>query len=535
MKKYLSYIVTIVVWLAAFYIYLPAVNLKSQDFWWFMAFMAVSGLVINAGRIIRGIDLRNLRYSFSAGTKGVKIIMRAALVFILVYLAGAAASLPVFRAKDYSSLMRVENGTFEDDIEEADFSSIPILDSASAAILAERKMGTMSDMVSQFEVSSSSSQINYNGKPYRVTPLRYGSIIKWIANRSEGIPAYIIIDMSTQNAELIKLDEGIKISPSEYFGRDLMRYIRFRYPTAMFRGTYFEIDDDGTPYWICPVEDHTIGLFGGTDIKGAVVLNAVTGEHIYYAVEDIPQWIDRVFDAELLMEQYDYYGTLSNGYINSLFAQKNCFRTTEGYNYIALDDDVWVYTGVTSVSGDQSNVGFVLMNQRTKEANYYEIAGAEEFSAMSSAEGQVQHLGYTATFPLLLNVGGEPTYFIALKDGAGLVKKYAMVNIQKYQIVAIGDTVSQCVSAYEELMENNGISIEENAEKLSLSGTVSSVRDIVIDGNTYIYITVDGSDDFYRAKAADHPDILRKSVGSGIDLEYAENGEKGVYDITKVS
>ena len=234
------------------------------------------------------------------------------------------------------------------------------------------------------------------------------------------------------------------------------------------------------------------------------------------------------------MEQYDYYGSLSNGYLNSLFAQKNCFRTTAGYNYIALHDDVWVYTGVTSVSGDQSNVGFVLMNQRTKETNYYQIAGAEEFSAMSSAEGQVQHLGYTATFPLLLNVGGEPTYFIALKDGAGLVKKYAMVNIQKYQIVAIGDTVNECVNVYENLMENNGININENAQKLSISGTVTSVRDIVVDGNTYIYITVDSSDAFYRAKAADYPDILRKTTGSSITIEYAENPQNGVYNIVSV-
>ena len=531
MKKYFSIILTIIVWFVGFYVYLPPINIKAEEFWGFLAFMAISALVINAYRLVSSIDFRNLRYSFSGGTRGVKIVLRAALVFILIYAAGNLISLPIFRASSYSSLISVENGDFEEDIEEADFSSIPILDSASAAILAERKMGTMSDMVSQFEVSSNFSQINYKERPCRVTPLRYGSVIKWLANRKNGIPAYIIIDRSTQNAELVKLDEGIKISPSEYFGRDLMRYIRFRYPTAMFRGTYFEIDDNGTPYWICPVADRTIGLFGGTDIKGAVVLNAVTGEHTYYEVKDIPQWIDRVYDAELLMEQYDYYGTLSNGYLNSLFAQKNCFRTTEGYNYIALNDDVWVYTGVTSVSGDQSNVGFVLMNQRTKETNYYQIAGAEEFSAMSSAEGQVQHLGYTATFPLLLNVGGEPTYFIALKDGAGLVKKYAMVNIQKYQIVAIGDTVNECVEVYDELMENNGISISEGGEKLTVEGKVTSVRDIVVDGNTYIYITVEGREEFFRAKAADLPEILRKTVGSDITLEYSENAQNGVYTI----
>ena len=280
--------------------------------------------------------------------------------------------------------------------------------------------------------------------------------------------------------------------------------------------------------------DHTIGLFGGTDIKGAVVLNAVTGEHVYYEVKDIPQWIDRVYDANLLMQQYDYYGTLSNGFINSLFAQRNCLRTTEGYNYIALHDDVWVYTGVTSVSGDQSNVGFVLMNQRTKETNYYEIAGAEEFSAMSSAEGQVQHLGYTATFPLLLNVGGEPTYFIALKDGAGLVKKYAMVNIQKYQIVAIGDTVNECVKSYENLMKDSGVNITESGEKLSAEGKITLLKDIVVDGNTYIYIMLEGDDGLYSVKAGDHVDILRKNVGDNIKIEYVREESENEYVVTDI-
>lgn len=534
MKKYLSYIITVIIWIIGFYVYLPPINIKASEFWGFIVFMAVAALILNAHRLIIQIDPRNLRGSIKNGTKGVKTIAKIAIVFAFVYIVGNIISMPVFRAGAYSSLINVQKGTFDEDVTETDFGSIPILDADSAAIIAERKMGTMTDLVSQFEVSGYSSQINYKGRPYRVTPLRYGSVIKWLANRSEGIPAYILIDMSTQNAELVKLNEGIKISHSEYFGRDLMRYIRFRYPTAMFRGTYFEINDDGTPYWVCPVKDHTIGLFGGMDIKGAVVVNAVTGEHQYYDVEDIPQWIDRVYDAGLLMAQYDYYGALSNGYINSIFAQKNCLKTTDGYNYIALNDDVWVYTGVTSVSGDQSNVGFVLMNQRTKETNYYEIAGAEEFSAMSSAEGQVQHLGYKATFPLLLNVGGEPTYFICLKDGAGLVKKYAMVNIQKYQIVSIGDTVNECVKNYEKLMANSGVNIIESGEKLEAKGIITMIKDIVVEGNTYYYIMIENDNNLYSVKVGDHVEILKKSVGENIEFEYVEGNVKGVNIITKV-
>lgn len=534
MKKYMSYIITVIVWAVGFYVYLPPINIKAPDFWAFIVFMAISALVLNAYRLLKQIDPRNLKESIKNGTKGVKVLVKVVGVFALVYIVGNIISMPVFRAGAYSSLIDVKKANFANDIKETDFSSIPILDADSAGIIAERKMGTMTDLVSQFEVSGYSSQINYKGSPYRVMPLRYGSAIKWLTNRNEGIPAYILIDMSTQNAELIKLNEGIKISHSEYFGRDLMRYIRFRYPTAMFRGTYFEINDEGTPYWICPVLDHTIGLFGGMDIKGAVVLNAVTGENQYYDIEDIPRWIDRVYDAELLMAQYDYYGALSNGYINSLFAQKNCFKTTGGYNYIALNDDVWVYTGVTSVSGDQSNVGFVLMNQRTKETNYYEIAGAEEFSAMSSAEGQVQHLGYKATFPLLLNVGGEPTYFICLKDGAGLVKKYAMVNIQKYQIVSIGDTVNECVKNYEKLMANSGVNITESGEKLEAKGAITMIKDIVIDGNTYYYIMIENNNDLYSLKAGDHVEILKKSIGENIEVEYVETNVDGVNTITKI-
>lgn len=534
MRKNLSYILTLIVWFIGYYVYLPPINIKSNEFWLFIVFALLVAIFLNAYRLLQQLNLKGFKGSISNATRGTKGFVYIFLIFLAVFIVGNVISQPLFRAHAYSNIIKVKQGVFKEDIKEADFNKTPILDSNSAAIIAEREMGTLADIVSQYEVSSYFSQINYNGKPYRVSPLRYGSAVKWIANRSTGIPAYILIDMTTQDAECIRLDEGIKISPSEYFGRDLMRFVRFRYPTAMIRGTYFEIDDEGIPYWICSVADHTIGLFGGTDIKGAIMVNAVTGENIYYDVADIPKWIDKVYDAELLMQQYDYYGTLSNGYINSVFSQKNCLKTTEGYNYIALNDDVWVYTGVTSVGGDESNVGFILMNQRTKETNYYAIAGAEEFSAMSSAEGQVQHLGYTATFPLLLNVGGEPTYFLALKDSAGLVKKYAMVNIQKYQIVATGDTVNECMNEYKRLMDGNGISISETADKLTVSGLVADMRDIVIDGNTYIYVTLGGDDGIYSVKAGDNVNMLKKRVGDSVTFEYISTFTKGLYTVTKV-
>ena len=270
---------------------------------------------------------------------------------------GTLLSSPIVNAKKYQKLLTVKDGEFTKDIEELSFDQIPLLDKDSATILGNRKMGSMVDMVSQFEVDDIYTQINYRDKPVRVSPLRYANPIKWLTNQSEGIPAYIRIDMATQTTELVKLEEGMKYSTSEYFNRNIYRHLRFKYPTYIFNDLSFEIDDDGVPYWVCPVKKFNIGLFGGETIGRVVLCNAITGETVDYAIDEVPEWIDRAYSADMLVQLYDYYGTLKHGFFNSVLGQKDCLKTTEGYNYLAIDDDVWVYTGVTSVSGDQSNVG----------------------------------------------------------------------------------------------------------------------------------------------------------------------------------
>lgn len=367
------------------------------------------------------------------------------------------------------------------------------------------------------------TQINYKNKPVRVSPLQYGSLIKWLTNKSDGIPGYIRIDMTTQQAEVVRLEKGIRYSTSDHFGRNIYRHLRFAYPTYMFDDIRFEIDDDGTPYWICPAKKYNVGLFGGVTVGRVVLCNAVTGQMQDYDVSEVPQWVDKVYSADMLINLYDYYGTLKHGFLNSVLRQKDCVKTTDGYNYIALDDDVWVYTGITSVGQDKSNVGFVLMNQRTMETRYYEISGAEENSAMSSAEGKVQHLNYTATFPLLLNVGGEPTYFMALKDSAGLVKSYAMLNIEKYQNVAIGETVSECEANYIKMMSQSGVITQEKQEEKNISGTITKIIQTVVDGNSHFYITIDSSDAIFDVNVIENPEIIKYNVGDVIKLSYTEN------------
>ena len=470
-----------------YYITLPAINIHESGFWFFLGTVVVLLLVIYAIRK----KLRSPQEIKSS--KVMKAGMFLILAIIVVYGVGTLLSSPIINAKKYQQLVAPEERDFTEDIKEISYDQIPLLDKDSAELLGNRKMGSMVDMVSQFEVSGLYSQINYQGQPYRVTPLVYASGIKWLTNQKEGIPAYIRIDMATQNTELVKLDKPIKYSESEYFNRNIYRHLRFKYPTYMFDQLSFEIDDEGTPYWICPVKKFNIGLFGGQTIGRVVLCNAQTGETTDYKIEDCPQWVDRAYPADLLLELYNYHGMLKNGFLNSVLGQKGCLKTTDGNNYLALDDDVWVYTGVTSVSGDKSNVGFVLMNQRTMETRYYVCDGAQESSAMDSAEGQVQNLKYQAAFPLLLNISNQPTYFMALKDGAGLVKKYAMVNVQKYQTVAIGDTVAECEKNYEKLLADHGIASGAGTESdISMTGTIEKMAQAVIEGNSHFYITLGG-------------------------------------------
>lgn len=501
-----------------YYVALPAFNIHSSETWFFLMALAVIGLVYYSVRKKPG------KGAFKTD-KGFRAILTVLLALGVVYLVGTLLSSPIVNAKKYQKLMKVEEGEFADDVEELSFDKIPILDRDTAAILGDRKMGSMVDMVSQFEADEIYSQINYKDNPVRVSPLRYASPIKWLTNHRAGIPAYIRINMATQSTELVKLEEGMKYTTSDYFNRNIYRHLRFAHPTYIYGELSFEIDEQGVPYWIAPVKKYNIGLFGGETVGKVVLCNAITGETKTYKIDDVPQWVDRAYSADLLVQLFDYYGTLKHGFLNSVLSQKDCLETTDGYNYLALDDDVWMYTGVTSVNGDQSNVGFVLSNQRTMETKYYKVEGATEASAMSSAEGQVQNLKYKATFPLLLNISDEPTYFIALKDDAGLVKKYAMVNVQKYQIVAIGDSVSQCEENYLELLKSNGVKKEEEdtREVKSITGKVTKIAQAVLEGTSHYYLMVEGSDDIFDLSVVDFIDVVRCEVGQEITMEYKED------------
>ena len=540
-------LVSAVLMFLLFYSMLPAVNLRDKNFLVFLILCILIFLVVNflsytkdflqtlgSGRGVQMVkDEETGQFVFrrnSGKRSGVSLgrpltygFIAIGLIIILMTVA-SLLGLQFFNATRYRDLITIEDGDFAQDVAELNMSQIPVVDKDTASRLGSRKLGEMTELVSQFEIQDDYTQINYKGSPYRVTPLRYADPIKWLFNHKEGLPAYLTVDMVTQETNLVWLENGMRYSPSEYFFRNIYRYIRFQYPTKMFETVSFEIDDNGTPYWIAPTISYRIGWWDGKDIDGAVLVNVVTGESEWYAKEDVPQWVDQLYYAELLIGQLDDNGRFQHGYINSVFGQKDVRRTTYGYNYMAINDDVYLYTGMSSVTADESNIGFVLVNCRTKETKFYTVPGATETSAMASAQGQVQHLNYSATFPLLLNISNRPTYFLSLKDNAGLVKMYAFVDVEQYQIVGTGQTIDEAKSNYRKALNLEDVEVQELVDSTEISGTVASLASAVVSGNTCYYFTLEGDSQVYTASVDIHEKLPFMQPGAELSFSYAEDG-----------
>ena len=529
-RTLLSLAVTAAVGFGYFYVTLPALNPHAGEFYSFLGLLCAVYVVcvfLLSGAPHDNV-IRTPKEKLREWLKFIKSrCLPVGLLFVAVVIVaavGSVVSMPLLRAAAYRDLLTVQTGDFASDVAQISFNEIPTLDRTSAEFLGDRQMGTLSDMVSQFEYSGDSTQINYQGRPVRVAPIAYADLFKWLTNRGQGLPAYVVVDMVTQEATVTRLPEGMKYSFSEPLNRNIVRHLRFHYPTMMFSTPEFEIDESGHPWWIAPRVVKTIGLFGGTDIQGAVLVDAVTGQSQYY--KEVPTWVDTLYVPELIMQQYDYHGTLVHGFINSLLGQRDVTITTDGYNYIAMNDDVYAYTGVTSANADQSNLGFLLCNMRTKETHFYEAPGATEAAARASAEGVVQDLGYVSTFPLLLNIAGEPTYFIPLLDNTNLVKSYAMVNVAQYQLVATGATVSACEQTYIQMLSDKGVTTPEELPKTQASGAIAEIRSAVLSGSTYYFLRLEGETVFYALSAAQDRQAVTLNIGDRITLDHALPGEE---------
>lgn len=533
LKIIINIILTLVFGGILYYFMLPVLNFKDIKLYFFLGALFVFYCVVN---FVTSGALKTPDYTPYAKKSSLvpKILLG---VTVAVAAIGMLVSSVFFRASSYSKIIDVKTGDFATDVTEADFSTVPVIDESTTSVMAERALSDLSKLgyVSQFTVQPKYFQINYHDTPVRVSSLQYSNIIKWLTNAKNGLPAYVIVDARTQKSTLVEVKEGIKYSTADHFSHYVTRHVRFQYPTYLLDEPTFEIDETGHPYWIFAKLDKTIGLFGGTDVTGAIIVDSVTGECSEYTIDEIRtkselEWIDRVYSASLLVEQYNYYGKYQRGFWNSVLGQKDTYSTTEGYSYVAMNDDVYMYTGVTSLTNDESLTGFVLINQRTKDATYYSTSGAKETSAQSSAEGLVQQYEYEASFPLLLNIDGEPTYFMSLKDSSKLVKGYAMINVGQYSIGATGNTLTSCIEAYVAELAKNNIKVSVDTENISddsgsteqknitVTGKVTDIRTAVIGGESVYYIKLDSSESYYSVKAADFESVVLVNNGDTVTL-----------------
>jgi len=522
-------LITIVFGVILYYFQLPALNLKDPSFYLFIFSVLICYLITST---ITLIDVSNVITNVKKVPKKVMYISSVIFIgFATILLINIICS-PLFNSSSWASRITIEeDAIFTEDVGEVDFSKVPLLDKESSQKLGDRVMGQMSELVSQFYVSDLYTQINYNNEIVRVTPLEYNGLIKWFNNKSEGTKGYIKVNSVDGKTELVKLDKGMKYMPSAYFSKDLKRSLRMKYPTIIFGSESFEIDNEGNPYWVVPMIKYT-GVGTKKEISGVVLLNPITGKTTKYKLKDIPTWVDHVYSASLIIEQIDNWGLYKNGFLNSIFSQNGVVQTTEGYNYIVKDDDVYLYTGITSVSSDESNIGFVLTNLRTKDTSFYQVPGAEEYSAMASAEGQVQQMKYVSSFPLLINLNNRPTYLMSLKDNAGLVKMYAFVDVTDYQKVVVTDSTLGIETAAANYLNNANLTIDTDANTTK-SIIISSINDVVIDGNTYYYI-VDTNAQKYKASIKINTNLL-PFLKSGDTVEVSYLKEQDIIDLIKIS
>jgi len=517
-EKIISMLITMIYAALVYYLFLPALNVQSIGFWLYLISILTVWTICSV--ISNFILKKKTKYNENV----LKIYI---IVFLTVFVGIFAVNIfmsPLFQAKSYANRIEIDQtGDFIQDVEQVDFKSLPLLDKDSSRKVGDRVMGQMSELVSQFYVSNLYTQINYNDEIVRVTPLEYNGFFKYLSNHKEGITGYIKVNSVTGEAELVKLEKGMKYMPSAILNEDLNRKLRFTYPTKIFGQKSFEIDNEGNPYWIVPTLKYS-GVQIKEEVEGVIILDAITGKSKHYKVEDVPTWVDHVYNADLIIEQTDDWGSYKNGFFNSIFGQKNVTMTTDGYNYIAQNDDIYLYTGITSVASDESNLGFILTNMRTKETKFYAVPGAEEYSAMDSAEGQVQQMKYKATFPLLINLNNKPTYVISLKDNADLVKMYAFVDVQDYQKVVVSNASEGIEAAANKYLGSENL--EYNKDSLTTKEiTVSSLESAVIDGTTTYFIK-DNDNKKYKVSINISEKVLPfLKVGDTIKISYLEESE----------
>lgn len=509
MKKLRKYLyVAAVIWVIVLYlIFMPAINIHSIGFWFFLLFAIVPFVVIGLEYKIKPKEFFNIKKN--------KVLLALVSIVVLVIVLSGFIGMPVFGGlKAYRDRISIPESSDFSSIEEFDQTQVQIIDKDISMSLADRVFGEMgAEIVSQYEISDNYASTVVNGTMYRMTPVEYSGFIKWLSTNHNGTPGFISVNVTTGDTEFHKLSEGLKYTQNACFLKNLNFHLRLKYPTKIFGETKFEVDDNLNPYWVSEVMSYRF-VGRAADVEGVVITNPINGESKYYDVEDVPEWVDNVYNAPLISEQYNSYGKLKNGLFN--FSQKGITAVTDDYAYLQKDNHLWMYTGVTSVGNDESNVGFIYVDLQDKEVIYIVSAGAEEYSARASAEGAVQEKGYLSVFPTMVNVNNEPTYFMGLKDSAGLIKAYAFVSYKNYQKVGIGNTVNEALKNY------TGKNVVNSGNSETKKIKVNDIQTAVIEGYTNYFIRT-SNNEYYICSIEVSERLPFIKIGDEIEVIVSDN------------
>lgn len=412
------------------------------------------------------------------------------LVTVTVLFYGIFGGRTYFHAEAYSNLIEVSEQTFSSDVQTVDVTTLPIVDKTYGAKLGSLKLGEYPGIGSEFETGEY-SDIIYNGEQYLVAPLEYRGIFKWINNNDVGTPGYIMINKVTAVTTLVNIREttgkGMLYTPSAFFNQDLVRYA---YMNGMYQykleQQFFEIDEDGNPFYVLQYSVPTIFINGGRDIVKIAVVNAITGEVGIYDPEDVPDWVESVYPPDLLLTQLNYWGSLQDGWINSIFGQRGVLQSSYGKRTVMNDGSLYYFTGLTSAGSDESTIGFVYMNTKTKETKLYQFPGATEQAAMNKALTLLPQNNISTSFPIPINVNDTPTYFIAIKGEDGRILRHVFMNVQELEVYGIEETKAKAYTNYLQSLGNSSTD-----ELVNITGNMTDQTSYVLDGSTIYWIEID--------------------------------------------
>ena len=530
MKNFKSYAISFIITAVYAFVKLPVLRVDFTSLYYVLAMFFVIAGILN---IV--FDREEQRFTITNKTNFKIAIGILAIAVVLPTL----ASTPIIRAKAYRNLLgTVKESEFTKDVSPVNVNEIRIVDEEMAMKLGDKKLGEVPAIGSVSKLGKFHIQ-KVGEKLYWVAPLVHRDFIKWVTNMS-GTNGYVMVSANDpQDVKLVQKANGedVKIvyQPDAYILQDLHRHVYINGGMSKGMADYtLEIDDNGKPYWVVSLYEHKVG-FGGANVNGTAIVDAKTGETKFYSIKDTPEWVDRIQPESFVVDQINSWGVYVNGFINSVISEKGVLKATEGTSLVYGEDNksYW-YTGITSAGGDESTIGFMLVDSRTKEAKLYKQPGATEMAAMKSAEGSVQEKNYEATFPVMYNILGQPTYVSSLKDKAGLVKRVVFVSVEDYNIVGVGRDKAEAMKNYKDALESGGSSLEiDESDEFDkeLEGTVKRIAADTKNGNTVYYLTLDTDEgNIFYATSKISKELPLTKEGDKIKITFSKD-EKDVIEI----